>query len=592
MRLPISTHAAVALALALFTAALFAPAAGHDFLLVDDPDYVTQNPKVRGFSLENLQAAFSLETHLDLWIPLTLASYMADYELWGLQPGGYHLTNVLLHALAALLWFLVLSRATKTMWPAALAAALFAVHPLRVESVAWVAERKDVLSGVFWVLCLGAWFRYAERRSPAWYAAALAFCALGLMAKAMLVTMPFFLLLMDWWPLSRFPEHWASSRQGRAAAGRLALEKVPFALVCGLAAWANLVTASGRDIFADTRLIPLSGRAANALASYATYLAQTVWPAALAMPYPYPFYDFSSPRVGAGGLLMAGITAACLAVRRQKPYLAVGWFWFLGTLVPVIGLTQAGMQAHADRFTYVPQMGLFVMAAWGAKDIAAWRPRLAKPLAAGLCAALAVFSAASLIRLGDWKDTKTLFSDALEKTRNNFEAHHYLGIALSREGRFKQAAAHYEQALAIRPGFSHAHSNAGMVYWQMGDREKTAEHLLAAVRISPGFAEAQNNLGALLAEEGNHAAALPYFFAAIRSEPGFAQAHANLGRSLFALGRVQEAKNHLTTALNRKPDYARAWHDLGVIHKREGEVERAQTAFSRACALAPEWEAS
>ncbi|MBU2488349.1 MAG: tetratricopeptide repeat protein [Proteobacteria bacterium] len=578
---------AIALALALLTALVFLPSIRCGFIYLDDPDYVFENPVVQGFSVDHVRDAFSLTTPLDLWLPVTWISYMADHALWGLNPTGYHLTNVLFHAANAAILFLLLSRLTGVFWPSFLVAALFAVHPLRVESVAWITERKDVLMAFFWFLAMGAYLRYVKARSWGWYLAALLCCALGLMAKPMLVTLPFFLLLLDYWPLNRLDAGALRTRAGMRRAGFLALEKLPFLAICGLAAWANVLVAARRGAFASADAIPLSGRLANAMASYGAYLGQTFLPTGLALPYPYPYYSWTSPAVLASAAVLAAVTAGVLVRARKQPWLFTGWFWFLGTLTPVIGITQAGMQAHADRFTYVPQIGLFLMLAWGAAELAQRRPGVGKPLAVALGLGLALLAGASLARIGDWKDTHTLFAKTLETTGENWEARHYLGIAYGREGKLAEAAGEYEKALAENPRFAHAHGNLGMVLWRMGQPDEALGHLEEAVKLDPGFAQGRNNLGALLADRGRLPEAVEQYRAALAIRPRFAQAHANLGRVLYALDRALEAEKHLITAVSLEPGYAQAWNDLGVARASLGDAARAEAAFRRALALSP-----
>ena len=580
--------AAAALILALLTALVFLPTVRCGFLFLDDPDYVTENPGIQGFTPAHVRDAFSLNTPHDLWLPATWLSYMTDHALWGLNPAGYHLTNVLLHAADAALLFLVLCALTGSFWPPLLVAALFAVHPLRVESVAWVTERKDVLMALFWFLGLWAYLKYAKARSWAWYLTALALCALSLMAKPMAITLPFFLLLLDYWPLGRLDAGDLKTRAGLRRLGFLALEKLPFLALCSLAAWANFMVAARRGAFASAETISLAGRVANAIASYGTYLRQTFLPTGLALPYPYPYYSLTSPAVLASVAALLIVTAGVVLRARKRPWLFTGWFWFLGTLTPVIGLTQAGMQAHADRFTYVPQIGLFLMMAWGAAELVRLRPRAVKPLAAGFGLALALLAGASVARMADWKDTRTLFTKTLETTGENWEARHYLGIALGREGKLAEAAGEYEKALAANPRFAHAHGNLGMVLWRMGRSGEAQAHLTEAARLAPGFAQGRNNLGALLADRGQNDKAVAEYQAALAVRPGFAQAHANLGRALYALGRVRESEQHLETAVGLAPDYAQAWHDLGVALTRLDDPARAEAAFRRALALSPQ----
>ncbi len=446
--------ALVAAGLALLTLFVFLPAAGNGFVHYDDPLYVTGNDQVRrGLTGEGFLWAWRAAVAGN-WHPLTMLSHMADAEIWGLDAGGHHLTSLLLHAANVVFVFLVLRRMTGAPWRSAAVAALFAVHPLRVESVAWVAERKDVLSGFFFLLALAAWVAYTRRPAAGRYLLALLAFAAGLLAKPMLVTLPFVLVLLDVWPLGRLPLAAPPGGERRRVVRRLLAEKAPFFV---LALAASAVTLFTQQVaMAPLATVPLGRRVGNALVSYAAYLRKTFWPMDLAVIYPLPA---AVPLVKAAlaAALLALVTGLVLVRLRRSPWLAVGWLWFVGMLVPVIGLVQVGRQALADRYTYLPSIGLAVALVWGGAEVArallpAGRARRVL-LAGALALAVAVLSLAARRQVAVWKDTSTLFAHAMAVTPGNYYAAYKVGVELSRRGDRAGAERHYREALRLRPGF-------------------------------------------------------------------------------------------------------------------------------------------
>jgi tetratricopeptide (TPR) repeat protein len=446
----------VALALAALVAAAFAPAAQNGFVLLDDQTYIVANPHLRGgFTAEALRWAFG-ESYASNWSPLTWLSHLLDVRLFGLDPRPHHLESVLLHAANAVLLFLALRGLTGRLWASALAAALFGAHPLRVESVAWAAARKDLLAGLCWMLALGAWVRYARRPSAARYGAVLAALALGLMAKPTLVTLPFVLLLLDWWPLGRLRPR----RDGSSRSARLVAEKIPLFLLAAASAaltWRAQASWGAMDYLGD---LSLAERCANALVSYVAYLGTAVWPAGLAVYYPHPGHALGAARPVAAALLLLALSALALAGARRRPWLAAGWLWYLGTLVPMIGLVQVGAQARADRYTYLPLIGVALAAAWSLADVAGRRPRLRTAAAVLALAALCALAAASRAQTALWRDDRTLFGHAAAVTRGNWLAEMNLGAAFGAQGEHAAALEHFEAALRIRPDYPLAAENA------------------------------------------------------------------------------------------------------------------------------------
>jgi tetratricopeptide (TPR) repeat protein len=494
----------VAAALVAVTLALFAPTYTSAFVNYDDPIYVSQNPHVQaGLTWSGITWAFQT-TRLGAWHPLTWLSLQLDASLYGTKSaGGFHLTNVLLHAAAAVLLFLAMRRLTGTLWRAALVAALFAVHPLHVESVAWVAERKDVLSGLFWMLTLLAYARYAERPTLGRSLAVVAAFALGLMAKPMLVTLPCVLLLLDYWPLRR-PLTW-----------RLLLEKLPLFALTAVACPLTLYAQQGAGAMIQLTEVSLANRAGHALISYCAYLLKAVWPANLAVFYPYPAHTVVW-QVVAAGLLLAAVTAVAVRLRRRCPYVLVGWLWFLGTLVPVIGLVQVGGQAWADRYTYLPYVGLLVAVTWvGADLLARWPTRAA--VLAGV--APAVFASVSLPQVLVWHDSVTMWQHTRRVTagacggdndsparwlslRGRAVIENNLGVALTERGDYSLAEQHYAEAARLDPKYMDAHYNLARALTIAEKYEKAAPHWEEALRLSPEYVQAHLGYAYLLEHTG------------------------------------------------------------------------------------------
>jgi tetratricopeptide (TPR) repeat protein len=604
----------IALALFLATVALYAPVGRFDFTNFDDPEYVTRNIHVRGgVTPQGLKWALTSGEAAN-WFPVTRLSHMLDGQLFGLRSGLHHLTSVCWHALAAVLLFAFLARATHARWPSAWVAFLFALHPLHVESVAWVAERKDVLCASFWFLALWAYVRYAERPGRGRYLLVLLLFCLGLMAKPMIVTLPFLLLLLDAWPLRRI---------SRAAV----LEKIPFFALAGGSAIATYLVQHASGAVKEVARLPVGLRIENAVVSCAIYCLKMVWPAGLAVFYPYPS-SFAWWIVAAAGLAVAIITVLALRSFRSAPYLATGWIWYLVTLAPVIGLVQVGAQARADRYMYVPMVGLAIMLAWGAADLARRWAAAARPIAAAAIATCLAAAALSAGQIGHWRNSETLFQHALDVTTENYLAEHNLGSHLLDTGRLSEATTHLEAALRIRPDSAEArsdlasalartpgrlpeaiaeyqaairllpnsailHNNLGAALAQFPERLPEAiREYRAALRIDPDYAEAHNNLASALAQtpDGLPEATAEYQ-AALRVNPDYAEAHHNLGLTLAGIpGRLADAIAEYQAALSIRPDYAEAHYNLGIaFSKTGGRLPEAAAQFETALRLKPDY---
>jgi tetratricopeptide (TPR) repeat protein len=530
------------LALLLVTFAVYAQVRNFDFINYDDGDFITNNLNVRqGLTAQGLEWALT-SGYEGNWVPLTWVSHMLDCEFFGLDSGWHHLHNVLLHALAAIILFMFLQRATGTRWRSALVALLFALHPLHVQSVAWVAERKDVLSACFCFLTLWLYVRYAERPGTGRYLAVALSFWLGLTAKPMLVTLPFVMLFLDYWPLTRL-----------ALRGRKAIwEKVP---LLGLSGAAMAFTYLAQKHSEAVNLIPLEARLANAIHSYALYILQLFWPTRLAILYPYPRdFAFALLPTLAEGALLAIVTTGVIVLRRRAPYLLMGWAWFVVTLVPVIGLVQVGDQAHADRYMYIPMVGLLVMLIWGAAELL--EKLRAKKLAISLAAAACVASAAvSWVEVGYWRNSETLFRRALAVTSDNKIADNNLGNYLMSSGRLSEAIPYFETAVRIDPEFPTARNNLGIALGRTGRLPEAIAQLQIAVRLSPDLADPHTNLGTALAQAGRMPEAADEFEAALRIDPKDALVQKNLGQALSGIpGRLPDALGHLEEAERLRPD--------------------------------------
>jgi tetratricopeptide (TPR) repeat protein len=578
--------------LAALTLVVFLPTCGNDFVNYDDNIYVLGNRHLKaGLTRQNVLWALT-EPYAGNWHPLTWLSLQLDYQLYGLKPLGYHLTNVLLHTANVLLLFVALRHLTRTVWCSAFVAAFFAVHPLHVESVAWVSERKDVLSTFFWMLTLLAYSFYVDRRSVSRYLLLALVFALGLTAKPMLVTLPLVVLLLDYWPLGRLFPSTSGPGQGtaetvRAPAMSLIYEKLPLLALTTASCVLTWYAQQHGQAMPTLQNLPLAARIQNALVAYWEYMGKALWPVGLAAFYPHPGPSFSAQKMALAGAGLAAVTIACVILRHRLPYLIVGWLWYLGTLVPVIGLVQVGVQANADRYTYVPLIGLFLAATWGAADLATWRRR--QPLAIALGGALViVYMLYSLLQGSYWRDSETLWRHTLEVTRDNGVAHDGLGGVYVKQEKWDQAIPEYRRALQLLPGYMDALTNLSRALLRRGrtaDAPEAASLCAQILRINPRDAEAYYNLGIALERQKRLSVATDAFLQSFRLDPTLpddVQAREKLGLLFFDRGRALsqdrkwgEAAEYLYWAVKLQPNAVQYRRSLADVLKHQREETRS-----------------
>ncbi len=568
----------VSLFLALAVLAVFGQTAHFGFVGYDDNENVYENPVVeKGLSVQAAGWAFT-HPQTGNWIPLTTLSHMLDCQVFGLNAGDHHLVNVLWHAASAVLLFLVLRQMTGSLWRSAFAAAVFAVHPLRAESVAWVSERKDVLSGFFFILTIGAYVRNVRQPSYFGYIAVVLLFGLGLLAKSMVATLPFVLLLLDYWPLGRF-QNWRQFP-------RLVAEKIPlFALSAAACAAAALVPGL---VVAGALRVPVFERLCNAAVSCVVYLRQMIFPIELAIPYPILRNGQPMSQVFLALVLLAAITALAMMWRKKHPCLLMGWLWYLAMLVPVIGIVQISSDAaHADRYTYLPGIGLVIALIWTVADWRVkWEPR--RVILGGLMAAVvAVLAALGRNQTSYWRNDEALWSRALACTSSNSIACNNLGAVLDKNGKLEPAIALFRKALAIEPDYLASLNNLGNALEMKGETEGAIAEYRKALRIKPASEFSRNRLGVILANKGGTGEAIAQYRKVLEMDPAFAQAHLNLGVLLGKSGQVEEAIAQYRKTLELKPDCAEAHLGLGAALGAKEQWAEAVAHFRKALELKP-----
>ena len=593
----------IAVALLIITAVAYAGVRKHAFINFDDDIYVTENDVVgKGVTFNGLRWALGFNER-GYWQPLTWLSHMLDCELFGFDPTGHHLVNLVLHLANSLLLFWALYRMTGGLYRCALVAAVFALHPLNVDSVAWVAERKNLLSTLFWMLCLIAYNRYTEAPNLNRYLLTFFLFVLGLMTKPMLVTLPFVFLLLDYWPLERLkigkqpkpasqPSKGITLHRQPVGAFHLAIEKLPFIGISVASIWLSISSLHHIHNMQTVDTVSLGMRVSNAIVSYTSYIGKMFWPVDLAIYYPFPT---SIPlwQVAAAAALLAAVTGLCLYGFNRKPYLTVGWFWYLGSLVPVIGLVQGGLWPQmADRWAYVPLIGLFVMMAWslpaGLLKIPLARPAI-------IMAVIALFAGLfglTRAQLQHWRNSRTLFTHALNVTSSNPVAHNNLGNALLSEGRVQEAVIQLRAALKIDPAHSKAHNNLGKALMELGRTAEAIDHFHKSIKLNPFNAKTHNNLAVALHTQGRWDDAIRQLQAALSIKPGYADAYSNLGAVYRQKGEIKKAANSYLRAIQVNPRLPQAYHNLGLLLLQEGQLDPAIDYFRQALEKDPEFTAA
>ena len=597
---------AVAIVLVVLTLAAYWRAIDCKFLTIDDPIYVTKNPHVQeGLTARSISWAFTT-TRSANWHPLTWLSHQTDYALFGRRAWGHHLTALLLHAANVLLLFLVLSSMTGSMWRSAFVAALFALHPLHVESVAWVAERKDVLSAFFWMLTMLAYASYIRAPRVVPYLLMVAAFTLGLMAKPMLVTLPLVLLFLDLWPLSG--SRGAGPRHPTPNTQHPFLEKTPlFALAFASCVVTYVVQQTGGAV-RTAEQYPILVRVGNAIVSYVAYIGKMLWPARLSIFYPHPG-ALPAWLVISCAVLLAGATYGAIRAAKTRPYLTVGWLWYVVTLIPVIGLVQVGRQAMADRYTYVPLIGIFFAIAWAASDV---MRRQASPLASranrrraaksqpttqpAANPALYVPAGVVLIALfaltwsqvSTWRNTESLFRHAVDVTRDNYVALTNLGEVLNGRGKTDEATECYREALRIQPNSAEAANNLGQMLLKQGDMDEALRYMTVAVRYKPESPEVHFNMGLALAGKNELDKAIEQYREALKLRPSYAEVHDSLAMALDRRGMFDEAMENFASAIRLKPDRAETYNDRGAVLLNHQKLDAALADFQKAIEIKPD----
>jgi tetratricopeptide (TPR) repeat protein len=601
--------------LIIFSLIAFGRIAGNDFINYDDDRLITENSYIQsGFNAESIKWAFT-NSSLEYWHPLTWLSIMLEWRLFGANASGYHIVSLLFHIGAALFLFLFLNKATKQLWLSAFAAALFALHPLRVESVAWVAERKDVLSMFFGMATLYAYVYYVEKKQLSKYFLCLILFTLSLMSKPTLVTLPCVLLLLDYWPLGRLQKALTtqsvpvladkgagkkkskklksessmdkkitkSIQSGWQLIGHLLWEKIPFfflSLALGIMVIWQLKT---DNYMTSMQHVPLSNRIINALVSYVAYLRKTFCPFDLAVFYPYQS-SFPIWQILGAVLLLLAISIAVIYYIRKAPFFAVGWFWYLGTLFPVIGLMQTGDQAMADRYTYFPSIGIAIILTWGIYRL--WLvEKLRKIIIISVAIILAVLTFLTWQQCGYWKNSTTLFVYALQVTKNNYVAHNNFGVVLADEGKIEEAINHYNEAIRISPDYVNAYFNRGIAYGNLGNYQQTIKDSGKAIELNPQHADAYFNRGIAYGNLGNYQQTIKDSDKAIQLNPQHADTYYNRGLAYYKIGNTQQAITDFDKAIQLNPQYADTYYNRGLAYYKLGNTQRAIENFKIAAKL-------
>ena len=567
-----------------------------DFVDFDDNLYVTENSCVqRGLTKEGFIWAFNT-FHAGNWHPLTWLSHMLDAELYGLNPAGHHYTNIAFHIANTLILFFILFRMTGALWKSAFVATLFALHPLHVESVAWVSERKDVLSTFFGLMTIGTYYRYIKAPDFKNYLLVIIFLILGLMSKPMLVSLPFVLLLIDFWPLKRiqFKNNYdlqseKSTYYGFKGFYQLIVEKIPLFILSLISCVLTFIVQKSGGAVVPLEVLPLKTRIANALISYVSYVLKAIWPDKLAYYYPYSINAFSAFQICGAALLITSVIFGAIYLSRQYPYLVVGIFWYFGTLVPVIGLVQVTNQAMADRYTYIPLIGLFIVVAWGVPDILKkWHYRKIF-----LCVSAIIILSSLTIRAfyqtRHWKNSISLFENAVKVTEHNYHALNNLATSLAKKGRYDKAFLYLNQSLKINPQRKDVRMNLANILFLLGKPDEALSQYREVLQTDPKNADAHYNIAYVFSSQKNYNEAVLHYKETLRIDPEYSKAHYYLGNVYLNQGKTKEAFIHYAEVIKIKPDYVQAYNKLGLILFQQGKFNEAKGLFSKALEIDPKY---
>jgi len=578
----------IGMLLIIVTAAVYGQVINYEFITYDDSKYVYDNPYIQsGLNSESISWSFTA-TYASNWHPITWLSHMIDVEIYGMNPGGHHLTNVIFHIVNSLLLFIILKKATGGFWQSGFVAALFAIHPLHVESVAWISERKDVLSTLFWMLTMWGYIAYVERPNVYRYIWVVVFFILGLMSKPMLVTLPFVLLFLDYWPLNRY-QNWNVGTQSSHIEYpfiHLFYEKIPLFLLVAALCIVTFSVQKTSGAVASLEILPLNTRIANALSSYVSYMVKMVWPCNLAVFYPHPKV-FTVWQVAGTGLLLLSISLLSIRHAGKRPYLFVGWFWYVLTLIPVIGLVQVGRQSMADRYTYIPLIGLFIVIAWeGYSSLLKWCSKKwseeNKQTAYGnlmlsmtSVSILIALSVVTWFQIQCWDNSIKLYKHALDVAGDSYIIHSNLGIAFFHQEKYENAIDHFKKALRINSNSQEAMNNLGLTLARLNRLDEAMNHYSHAIRLDPKFSEPHNNMGNLLALQGKLDKAVIHYLDAIEIDSEDPDVHNNLGLALIKQGKIDEAIFHFQKALEMKPEFLSANRNLNKILTIKKKIDQA-----------------
>jgi len=557
----------------------------YDFVSFDDNEYVYENLHVKsGITLTNILWAFTA-FHSNNWHPLTWISHMLDCHLYGLTPGLHHLTNLFFHIVNSLLLFFIFKQMTGSQWKSAFIAVIFALHPLHVESVVWISERKDVLSTFFWMLTIWSYIRYVKQPGIQRYVWILLFFILGLLCKPMVVTLPFVLILLDYWPLNRF-QYQSIFDVKKEIWLRIFLEKVPLFILVTIFCFLTYYAQKHGGIVKSLDVFPFQVRIANAIVSYMNYIGKMIYPVDLAFLYPYhgmpPWW-----KIAIACLLFFIISFLALKNIRKNPYVIVGWLWYVGTLVPVIGLVQVGMQTMADRYTYIPSIGLLIIIGWGIPELTIPWQHKKKGVAAAAVIMISIFAAVTWKQIGYWKNSMTMLEHTIKVTSNNYIALDSLGVELFKQGRIEDAINYYIQSSRIYPNNPYPHFNLGVALYLKGHIEEAVRQYIEALNIESNYFKAHTNLGAALFAQGKTEEAVKHYLDAIRINPDFIDAHINLGIAFNKQGRIEDAIKQFNQALIIDPNNINVHFNLGTDLEKIGRIDEAINHYSEAVRVNP-----